>query len=147
MNFHMNGKFIATQYTNSEAPEWLLDQVARKCYPDYCTDILFTGSKFIHGPDYNKKNGESDWDIVVYGDLILKKIISDKSWVVCGECGEYYGENSKFHAFRKGDLNLIIVKDQIAFERWKIASYAAKHLCVFDKSRRVDLFNLVHSLP
>lgn len=144
MNFHMNGKFIATQYTNSEAPEWLLDQVAWKCYPDYCTDILFTGSKFIHGPDYNKKNGESDWDIVVYGDLILKKIVSDDSWV---ECGKYYYDDSKFRAFRRAELNLIIVKDRIAFERWKIASYAAKHLCVFDKSRRVDLFNFVHSLP
>jgi len=145
-----SGKFIQHQFNNSEAPEWLLGQIILHCHSDHCADILFTGSKFIHGSKYNNEDGKTDWDIVVYGPDVLRVVSDDPYWEQCGNYS--YGASDgraepRFHAFRKGELNLIIVKDQIAFERWKIASYAAKHLCVFEKSRRADLFNLIHSLP
>lgn len=145
-----SGKFIQYQFNNSDAPEWLLDQIILHCHADHCTDILFTGSKFIHGPKYNKEDGKSDWDIVVYGPDVLRVVSNDSYWEPCGHYS--YGESDgsaepRFHVFRKGDLNLIVVRNQLEFERWKIASYCAKHQCVFNKTLRVELFELIHSLP
>ena len=70
-----NGKFIQYQFQNTEAPEWLLDRIKDDLPPSECTDILFTGSKFLNGWGYDKANGKSDWDIVAYGPRLVSKIV------------------------------------------------------------------------
>lgn len=50
-----------------------------------------------------------------------------------------YG-NADFYAYRRGEVNLIVVDTWASFKAWKAATAAAKQANILDKSKRIALF-------
>ena len=52
---------------------------------------------------------------------------------------EVYGQ-ADFMAYRRGEVNLIVVSDWASFKSWKAATAAAKQMNLKDKQKRIELF-------
>ena len=52
---------------------------------------------------------------------------------------DQYGQ-ADFMAYRRGEVNLIVVSDWSSFKAWKAATASAKQMNLLDKGKRIALF-------
>jgi len=120
---------------NLTIPSELLSEI--ELITEDCTDILYTGSRFICNPPVM----DTDLDIVLLTNDIQTVhdtlINMGYTW-----CGEHYDETD-FIALRKGTINAILVQDVDVFESWQYATEIATRLNLKSKDKRIKLFKLV----
>ena len=94
--------------------------------------FFLTGSQAI-APDLAY---ESDTDFAVLdarGRLDLSDWEDESS-----NLGKYDGDD--FTSYRKGDINLIVMKSADMFYRWEVATAAAKQMGIQSRPERIRLF-------
>ena len=66
--------------------------------------------------------------------------IEDAGWMDTTGSDEAYGHSLTFRTYRSGEVNLIVVGEDIEFTKWRIATVAAKALNMRCKHQRIELF-------
>jgi hypothetical protein len=64
-------------------------------------------------------------------------------WEICGE--EYSDADGTFKAWRKENLNYILVTDKNKFAEWIVATNLAKQLNLLNKEDRIALFSVIRN--
>ena len=114
------------EYTEATAKEWLKNMKL----PNFRT-----GSREVCNPPVM----DTDVDFVVlYKGSPMD--IEDAGWMDTTGSDEAYGHSLTFRTYRSGEVNLIVVGEDIEFTKWLIATVAAKALNMRDKHQRIELF-------
>lgn len=100
-----------------------------------------TGSSVICSPPV--LDTDIDYVILVDDKEEIRCILEDKGWKICGK-EAYYNPDNDFIAFRKENLNYIIVNDVPTYDRWEAATLLATKRNLLDKADRVALFKNIH---
>jgi hypothetical protein len=80
---------------------------------------------------------DTDEDFLVYDRWFYQRSkLQGLGWK---NCGDYRGD-TKFTAWRKGELNVICVSDKKYYDKFIEASSLAKKLNLLIKQQRIDLF-------
>lgn len=102
---------------------------------------LLTGSAVVTGEG-------NDIDIVILQPFEigaeLVEHLEQYGWVLCGEAS--YESQGMFAAFRKGDVNIIVVEDDEYFRKWETALEVCKYLHLVglsDKTWRVTMHKII----
>lgn len=108
-------------------------------------EFIPTGSREICDPPPM----DTDYDIVCLVES-LSSIYDNNpvllSWSMNSNIEVYDIEDASFIAFRKGEINLILVDDPVFFKKWKIATDIARHNPVFyEKDIRIAMFAVIFS--
>lgn len=98
---------------------------------------IYTGSRVIACPP----PVDTDLDVVVLlkRDATPAPFLLQQGFHACG--GSYISEEC--YAYRRGDLNLILVNDTESFLRWAASTALARQLNLTSKEERVALFGTV----
>lgn len=118
--------------------------------------VLATGSRVICNPP--PTDTDEDWVVQIshpHRRIIFKQFLLADGWEECvgegyDECSELdtpaeeeTGTEMGFFAFRKGEYNIILIKNHYSFRLWATATALAKGFNLIDKQQRVRLFRTI----
>ena len=122
--------------------------------------VLATGSRVICSPP--PTDTDEDWVVQIshpHRRIIFKQFLLADGWEECvgegyDECselgldielpaGEETGTEMGFFAFRKGEYNIILIKNHYSFRLWATATALAKGFNLTEKEQRVHLFRTI----
>jgi hypothetical protein len=97
-----------------------------------------TGSRYICSPPV--MDTDEDWCVYSSHTLSWEELLT-KLKTLGFECGGSYADEGV--SFKRGDMNLIVIRNSRKFKLWRIATALAKRFNLTDKKDRVDLFEAV----
>ncbi len=110
-------------------------------FPECVLRSYPTGSRYICNPA--PTDTDNDTVFLVNGYYDYTTVLLNDGWEQCGN----YEFAGRFNAFRKGEENYIIIEDEKFFERYLMATEAAKALNLLNKEDRIKVFQAVADAP
>ena len=111
----------------------------------FVVDYAPTGSREICNP--SPMDTDEDWVVLIkHNDAMreFEKVLVLDGWLICGKDYEEAKRiDSTFKSYRKGEINLILTRNPLIYERYKFATRLCKFLNITDKAQRIGVFTMV----